>query len=416
MDNFWSYIIFGALIGWLWDLFKKKGASSKPNNNSNSNSFDDETSDTMGPFKFRIRKSKFTFPNTDITKPVFEIEGKGILIPNDAKYKKKHLGYSISIFDITDKNPMPIMTVMDAFKEPETNCYFFSGEIGIVEKDVGYPKWISLNKIIPEYLQAPKSGKRKLEIVLRLIDWNKKPTIYKGFIEPKHSSRVIWEDKKTISYNFDNNGYREEAKNKLLANELIIKIGVIIAMSDGKLHAKEGEKIKDWMEKNILSLDEKNQKIYKTKYNNAFREMFNECKTKKVSLTSIINKLKKLKNKKAEYEAIEMAYKIVAADELIASNEMKVIDKLIKLLNLDKNEIEKIRDQNILGLEQENLSEDNLLISLGIDPKLSEKEIKEKLTIEFQKWNNRLNIVDIKNRKEVQVMLDRIALARKKYK
>ena len=72
--------------------------------------FDNETSDTMGPFKFRIRKSKFTFPNTDITKPVFEIEGKGILIPNDAKYKKKHLGYSISIFDITDKNPCPVFT------------------------------------------------------------------------------------------------------------------------------------------------------------------------------------------------------------------------------------------------------------------------------------------------------------------
>jgi len=55
------------------------------------------------------------------------------------------------------------------------------------------------------------------------------------------------------------------------------------------------------------------------------------------------------------------------------------------------------------------------LESINIDPNGSIDEIKELLTIEFQKWNNRLTSVSFDKRNEIQVRLDKIALARIAY-
>ena len=186
-------------------------------------------------------------------------------------------------------------------------------------------------------------------------------------------------------------------------------------MSDGNLDSKEGNKIKNWIKKNLATLDDKNKSKYKTRYNNAFKNAFEQSKKNQLSIEMIARKLKKLDMKDCEYKTIELAYQIIAADGVMEPNEMHTINHLIKTLNLDKDHVDKIRDQNILGLNQADLSENNLLATLGIDSTLNKKEIKQKLTIEFQKWNNRLNIVSVKDRPEVQTMLDRIALARKQY-
>ena len=56
-----------------------------------------------------------------------------------------------------------------------------------------------------------------------------------------------------------------------------------------------------------------------------------------------------------------------------------------------------------------------LLESINIDPNNPDADIKEQLTDEFQKWNNRLTSVPFNKRNEIQVRLDKIALARIAY-
>ena len=115
------------------------------------------------------------------------------------------------------------------------------------------------------------------------------------------------------------------------------------------------------------------------------------------------------------YNALKLAYKIMAADGVVDPQETKLINNIAKALNLDSDEVAKIRDKNILGLEEISIDKDNVLESLGIDSSLDNSAIKKKLAMEFQKWNNRLNTVPSEEREEVQKMLDKIALSRKNY-
>ena len=105
----------------------------------------------------------------------------------------------------------------------------------------------------------------------------------------------------------------------------------------------------------------------------------------------------------------------MAADGVIDPNETNMITSIVNGLDVDKDEVAKIRDKNIISIDQPDLSGDNLLSTLDIDPSLDEMTIKQKLSMEFQKWNNRLNIVSADEREDVQKMLNRIALARKEY-
>ena len=84
---------------------------------------------------------------------------------------------------------------------------------------------------------------------------------------------------------------------------------------------------------------------------------------------------------------------------------MSLIDKL----SLDSDAVDLIKNNNILEINKPNLRDHDVLKSLDIDPYLDSNSIKEKLATEFQKWNNRYNIVPSDQRDEIQLTIDKIA-------
>jgi len=236
------------------------------------------------------------------------------------------------------------------------------------------------------------------------------PIIYGGI-----PSSTLWHGRKTISYQFDNIGYQEEIESRDTAKELSVKLGVSIAMADGSLDKKEGTLIKEWIEKSIASYTDPEKIKYKELFNNAFRDAFKLSKSGNLFYTDIAEEIGHLELIDCEYEALDLCYKVMAADGVIDPGETKAINGIIDIFNLEKKDAEKIRDRNILGINQPNLSANDLLQTLNIDSGSDPTTIKKKLSTEFQKWNNRLNIVSADERNEVQTMLDRIALARREY-
>ncbi|MCK5664359.1 MAG: hypothetical protein KAI17_12795, partial [Thiotrichaceae bacterium] len=84
--------------------------------------------------------------------------------------------------------------------------------------------------------------------------------------------------------------------------------------------------------------------------------------------------------------------------------------------NLDMDEVAKMRDKNIVNLDSSVSDHASVEVMLGIESDWSPEKIKSYLRTEFQKWNDRLNTLpDGHERSNAQLMLNRIAEARKKY-
>jgi uncharacterized tellurite resistance protein B-like protein len=186
-------------------------------------------------------------------------------------------------------------------------------------------------------------------------------------------------------------------------------------MSDGSFHSTEGEMLKAWIKKAISPYSDAKRDHLKDIYNTAMKESYEEAQKGELSLSELTAKLNDIAEKSSRYETIELCFDIMAADGIADPRELKTIRKIADALELDFDEIEKLRDQKLIGLDT---STDQASVEdlLGIEKDWTEDRIKKHLRSEFQKWNDRLNTLpEGDNRNNAQRMLNLIADARKKY-
>jgi hypothetical protein len=207
---------------------------------------------------------------------------------------------------------------------------------------------------------------------------------------------------------------KENSKERTVkARILSIKLGVAVAMSDENFHSSEAEVIKEWIKTRIPSNSEERKKL-KGRYNYALKTSFNQAKNNNLNFNKLLSDLRSLNNSKYEEELLELCYKIMAADNVIDSRETDIIDVIkTNTYHIDKKIIEYFEKTYLVSRK---INIDNALLeSINIDPNNPDADIKEQLTDEFQKWNNRLTSVPFNKRNEIQVRLDKIALARIAY-
>ena len=394
MEYFWPFIIVFWIIRFIiWVIRKASG--------SGGGSFSGGI-----PFSFKLAKSK---SDSNSNEDILKVSFRGYPRKADC-----HLGFSISIFDITDGSPEPVLSTIPELRESSTKCFELKREICYLETGYGWEDWIDAGMISSKYLDTPSGGDRKLRIIARLINLSNPPMIING--EPAHgdSSKILWKSQKTRTIKLPNKGYNEDKKVKNKARSLSIQIGVAVAMSDGDMDSSEANVIKDWIVNQISSFDLKEKNKLKSLYNKAFKSSFEKAQSNVLDFRSIAKDLKKLNMVSCEYEAIELCYKIMVADGKVDANETKTLDSLAKILSVKPSEVDKIREGILTGTDyQINLPIKQQLETLGIDTSLPKYEIKQKLASEYQKWVNRYNIVDIKKRDDVQKMIEKISKARK---
>ena len=191
---------------------------------------------------------------------------------------------------------------------------------------------------------------------------------------------------------------------------------MVVAMADGTLDDSEGNTLKQWVIKEIEHHGKEKQKVLKKLYNDAMREAYIEAREGELTLSDLTYRLNEIGDKTTKYEAIELCMEVMAADGVADASELNIIKKIAQSLGLDMDEVEKLRDQKIIGLNADVTDHASIEEILDIDPNLSIDQIKKRLRTEFQKWNNRLNTLpEGEERQNAQLMLDRIADARKKY-
>ena len=189
-----------------------------------------------------------------------------------------------------------------------------------------------------------------------------------------------------------------------------------MAMTDGSMHEAEGKAIKEWVRKTLSGFSETKQKTLKDRLNMTLREAFDEARRNELDLEDALLDLEDVEDSAIKYQVLQLAFDVLAADGRVEPSEMRVIEQIADVLDLDVKEVERIRDQKLLGLGTSTIATASIDDVLGIKSEWDRDTIQRHLRTEFQKWNGRLNsLQDGPERQSAQRMIDMIAEARKKH-
>ncbi len=342
---------------------------------------------------------------------VLELKGKGLLPIR----KRTNVCFVTSIVDITDDELKPVLSALDDFQEPESRAFQHSVQAGQASPNEGYVSWARVGVVIPSLLVPPKSGNRQLVALVRMIDGNNPPPISLGYSSKEHAG-FIASFEYQFEENFSDKGYEEEAAHREETRGLIIMLGVQVAMSDGDFAEQEGKVIKDWITRSIATYTDERREKLKKAYNDAFKTAYKEAQNGTISISEVTEKLNEIATKAQKYEAVDLCFDVMAADGVAEEEELTAIKNISEALDLDFNEIQKMKDQRLIKLSTKLESQSSVEAMLGIDSDWSPDQIQKHLRKEFTKWNGRLNTLpDGEERENAQRMLNLIAEARKKY-
>ena len=363
----------------------------------------------MGELRLRV-SDKSMGDNSDEGR-FKSIEGKG-LFPISSKTR---IGVVTSVFVKVDGELTPVLSAIDEFQEPESTVFQWSQELGDCEPGWGYSDWVRFAPIVPEYLIPPYGGNCTLNVFIRIIDLNNPPSIRHGY-HGSNKSGLLWQKSLVLEHNFEGKGYLEASEDANQARAFAVKLGVSVAMADGTLDDEEGVVLKNWIKKTIEPYEGDRREELKNLYNNALRESYELAKSGELSLSETTANLSEIAENAQKYEAIELCFEVMAADGVADPEELKTIHAIAGALDLNYEEIERLRYQKLVGLERPISQDSSVEEVLGIDSSWPVDRIKKQLRLEFQKWNGRLNSLDAgPDRDKAQDMLVAIADARKKY-
>lgn len=363
-----------------------------------------ETSE-VGEFELRLDDALIGDSN-DL--PVKEIKGRGAFPINQSV---SNAAFITSLFDVTDEETKPVFTPIDRFQEPDTVAFSFQQEIGDASPSQYLPDWTPIGVVIPEILHTPRGGQRKIKAVVRLVSLDTSPDIQYGF-----GDGALWAGVIDFDFLATEKGYEEESEHRDESRALTVKLAMGVAMSDGAIADSEGEVLKQWVRGEIEGYDEDESKRLKHLYNTAMSDAYNAATQGSLEIDPLVSRLKEVAEKNFKLEAIDLCYRVMNADGNIDKAELVVLQKITRNIGLSPNEIETVRDRNLIDFKGASTSDADPETLIGIDPSWSSIEKKAFLQKEFNKWNGRLNnLPEEAQRAQAQLMLDRIGALIKRY-
>lgn len=326
------------------------------------------------------------------------------------------LGICISVLDRTSGKSEPVICPITALQEPNTTTYHVQTDIGLVGPGQSFAEWTPIGVVIPEILHPPYSGKRRMKMVVRLIDMSNPPPIRHGFLDARKHPGILKRYELAFTHHQIEKGYREAAEHRDEAKSLSLKMAVAVAMSDGSLHEQEGLLINKWLVRVLAPFSGERREFLRNLCNNAMKKSYIEAKSGVLAIDALAHRLNEIGDTKSKYGALELCTDIMAADGVADPNELKALNKIAEFLELDIKKVEEIRDRRIIMLDTSVSGPAGIEEMLAIESDWDADRVKNHLRAEFRKWNGRINtLAEGKGRDNAQRMLDMIAEARKKY-
>jgi tellurite resistance protein len=331
----------------------------------------------------------------------------------------RRVEFVTSVFDVTDGEKQIVLAHLESAQEPNSRVFQSRRGGTLMRPDYGFNDWVTVGLVLPAVLQPPRSGVRKLKIVVRVLDAAHQPDVEFGFCDGEHSG-FIWSDAHDLSLKFDAKGYRDVSEHEREGRVLALKVGVAVAMADGHLDPEEGKELKRWAEKSIHHLKGEARDKQRAELNAALTDAFAKAKGGTLILAPLLARLNEVGTDASKYEALDLCFDIMAADGVASSDEMQRLEEIARGLSLDFNEFNALRDKKLLkvggAVEASGGGSVSAEQILGVDPSWDSARIREHLKAEFRKWNNRLSTLAAgPERDNAQKVLDAIAEVRKRH-
>ena len=367
-------------------------------------------------FLTEVIRLKLRLQDVEIKAESKSIPAKEIQIHGYFPLKEtKNTAAWISILDESTGIVEPVLCAIDSFHEAGSPAYFAQCEFGVVAPFDSISEWARIGVIFPEILQPPRGGQRELTIVVRLVDVSAPPVVELGFLK-SDQSEILWQQKIKFTHHFKEKGYLEAAEHRQEAQILTLKIAMAVAISDGSLHEQEGLLMQKWIRQSIAPFSGQKETDIKDTFNQVLQESYTEAKRGSLDLETLAIRLNDIGETGNKYHALELSADIMAADGIAHADEIKALNNLAKLLDLDMKRVTEILDTRLIKLDPTITGGASAEDRVGIEAGWSDERIKKHLRDAFSKWNNRLNTLpEGKERNNAQRMLDDIAKVRKKY-
>jgi tellurite resistance protein len=326
---------------------------------------------------------------------------------------EQSLAISLVLRDVTnyddDEEFWPVISLLEQLQEESTISFEFRQDTQ-ARPDTVWSEWVRHGVILPEMLQPPFSGSRKIQASLVFFTNDGSAVFEHGRLSSGDGVLKVISD--VFTFDFEDVGYREESENQKEGSELAIKVAIAVAMADGTLDDSEGQVIQAWMRKNLDMMSESQQEEMRPRLNLALKTGYAEADSGDLALSSLCERIAEIATVKSKYDTIELCMDVMVADGVADESELRVINSIASSIGLDMKEIDRMKDERMVSSNLQ-ATENNAFAMLGIEDSMTKREKEKQLRAEFQKWNNRLTTLDAgEERNNAQRMLDLVSSAR----
>ncbi|MEQ9210893.1 MAG: TerB family tellurite resistance protein [Pseudomonadales bacterium] len=341
--------------------------------------------------------------------PIWELQVRGVFPVTVAT----DLGLMISIFDITDRDRIPVLAAIEAFQEPSGPAFLSMQDLGLCEPMQGFTEWVTVAGIPKDLLIYPHAGQRTISVCCRFVDKQNCPPVQHGYVDTRMSGyitsttvdRIVTADQ----------GYLERSDDELAVAAASIRLAVRLALADGHFADQEGIIIKNWaarfVEKTPDAAAQQNARNFVNEAIKwAVKDGFNG-----ISISAQVEILNDHADKPQRYAALELCLDVMAADGVADKSENEMLNNLCEALDLSMARFKEMKEKKSLNLELGGFEDTDLWGRLDIDSNLPQQEKRRLLNDLYRKWNSRAeSLLDDAERERAQDMLDLIASARHK--
>ncbi len=358
-------------------------------------------------------------PTLSIRKSQDEREGRWYVVKLRGFFPFKVDGsynFVYSLLDTTDgdDNAHPAFTFVPQLQEDDNMAFQFVNEGVYIPAYGGWEDYTQAFQIPVDLLSLAKKGKRRLTLILRIYpQYVNTFDINFGF----GGESAIFHLTKDFTFDYQNPGYEEISENKENIVKYSIELAISMANIDGNYDNQEKEIIKEWITQNSKTFNEDLKEwqhdselieIFEEAYEHALQEIVNQ----NLPISEILNNLKQIADTKSKHDAIDLCYKVLAADGNMDREESNLIKFIADELEIQQEELLAMQDQYIISMSitEKSHTEEDINSILGITNEMSRGEKIHKLKEDFSKWNSRLNVVSSQEEKDnAQAMIDLIS-------
>ena len=403
----WIVYVIGIIIWILYNVFKEKDEK---------NQLAEEIA-SIPQLEIKVTKTKLPEETKLGPMPSFKVEFKGwVDHPTDPTIKLNLFIKDVYLNDEGEEKFMPVLCpVLPDWTEGTTRSLRITEEINT--SPFGHFKEFTHFIFIPiEYLSGPFKGKRKLEFSLIATDVDAQS--HCGAFSKDQVSKIRHIASTDIDHTFTEVGFLENFLNREQIENLSIKVALAIAASDGNLDQKELNVIKEWANLSTTKLEEKETKEKKKKLSNFIKEAYVEAKSKKISVSGLIEELNDKAIKEQKYELVDLLLKVVSADDELSKEEDVMLNKIVKKLGIDQKTYNQMKNKTIASvgkIETDDYSSGSDEQLLGLSDEVTNEEKCKELRKLYSKWNGLTNSSNKQTKTRAKEMVKKIATLRSKY-